>query len=91
VFLQESLNTEKVMKYQYQIYVAGITIATFSTDGPLPHIQAGHFLELETREFSTKPGCPLEIERVEVAYRKNLRIPSNPARVEISIHCREAE
>lgn len=78
-----------MLTYEYHVYAAGVTISTFSTDAPLPHIQAGHFLRLETRESSTTPGSPLEIARVEVAYTRHPKFQSNPPKIVVSVHCRE--
>lgn len=57
------------MSYEYEIYSPGSrrdVLATFSTDEPLPHIQVGHSLFLEHRNYSTKFDVRLEIVGVEV-------------------------
>ena len=57
------------MKYQYSVYAPGSSedvIATCSLDAPLPHIQVGHFLTVESHNWSTNLKNSLEIRRVEV-------------------------
>jgi hypothetical protein len=56
------------MNYEYQFYTGSRegTASTISTDAPLPHIQVGHTLLLETSETSTTLGHHWEIQDVEV-------------------------
>jgi hypothetical protein len=53
--------------YAYEFYKPGSsedTVATFSTDEPLPHIEVGHSLMLESDSYSTKIGYELVIVHV---------------------------
>lgn len=57
------------MEYEYEIYYPGNQLdvaATFKTKVPLPHIDIGNHLILESRDYSTKPAPRLEIADVEV-------------------------
>ena len=57
------------MKYEYEIYHPGSKLdvaAFFTTEQPLPHIQAGHHLILHCREYQSRPANRLEIADVEV-------------------------
>lgn len=57
------------MSYEYEFYAPDSqeeVIATASTDAPLPHIQVGHSLLIETPSYSTKIGAILVIHHVEV-------------------------
>lgn len=56
------------MRYRYDFYKGSREdiVSTISTDAPLPHIQVGNDLELETLEISTIAGHCWEIRGVEV-------------------------
>jgi hypothetical protein len=56
------------MRYRYEFYKGSRedTVSTISTDAPLPHIQVGNDLDLETSEISTIAGHCWEIQGVEV-------------------------
>ncbi len=77
------------MQFEYSVSLSGETIHTISTDEPLPHIQVGHHLRLDLRECSTKPGFCLQIERVEVLFKKHPKFNANPPKFVIGLHCLE--
>jgi hypothetical protein len=55
-------------KYEYIFFRPDSTediAATFSTDEPLPHIQVGNSLLLETRNFSSVAGFHQVIAHIE--------------------------
>ena len=59
-------------KYEYVIFKPDSTedtAATFSTDQPLPHIQVGNSLMLESDNYSTVSGYHQRIGHVETYLR----------------------
>jgi hypothetical protein len=57
------------MRYDYQFYKPGSkndVFATLSSEEPLSHIEVGHSMTIESQNYSTTPGHPVEIRGVEV-------------------------
>ena len=57
------------MDYEYEFYEPGTredATTVFTTDEPLPHIQIGHSVFLESYAYSTILGHRLKIADVEV-------------------------
>lgn len=55
------------MRYEYIIFHGPESSSAFFSEIPLPHIQVGNQLHLESHDHSPKPGMPLPtIERIDV-------------------------
>jgi len=55
--------------YEYTFYRPGSAeeiAASFSTKSPLPHIQVGHFLIVESHDYSTTQGFHQVIRHIEM-------------------------
>ena len=80
------------MQYEYLIYSPGSEegiAATFSTDQPLPHIQAGNSLNLESYANSKMQGRKLIMQDVEIY----LFVPdeNNLGRVRVGVYLTDEE
>jgi hypothetical protein len=79
--------------FEYHFYRPGSTediIATFSTAEPLPHIQVGNSLVLESDRYSTTTGYHQVINHVEM-YLGILKDDQAPAKVRIGVYLGEAD
>ena len=81
------------MNYEYVFYRSGSTediASTISTTEPLPHIQVGHSLLLESDVHSQTMGYHLEIRHVEV-YLFAPQTGAPPNRVRVSVYTLERD
>ncbi len=77
------------LKYTYHIYESpDLIAATLEVDGPLPHIEVGHQLLLNTDTRSATKGKALVIEqiRVVITFRRSRR-----SYYEVLVFCRERD
>ncbi len=82
------------MEYEYKIYAPGKEeelAAEIYSEEPLPHIQVGHFLLLESPQFSMMPGQVIEILRVAVyLFAPVDRAPPKAVRIHVYTRLQES-
>jgi hypothetical protein len=78
------------IKFTYHVYAptADTIAATWQVDEPLPHLEVGNKLLLESKNYSQKTGSLLAIEGVRVVIS---HLDGIFVRYDIHVSCREQE